>query len=148
MHILPSGESLTVPNTPASGARGHETLRRRSKLMQTLTGVGSVIAYTLLAVMPELGSISASTAAALAWLAPYDRDSGKERGRRRIPVQAGDKPSQAGASALLPVPGGKSRDPPPRGLPHFRGAAHEKGQTLQGCRNAVMRELNASAAPC
>jgi transposase len=52
--------------------------------MQTLAGVGSVTAYTLLAFMPELGSIPAPTAAALAGLAPYDDDSGKERRRRRI----------------------------------------------------------------
>jgi transposase len=52
--------------------------------MQTLAGVGTVTAYTLLAFMPELGSLPPSTAAALAGLAPYDRDSGKERGRRRI----------------------------------------------------------------
>jgi transposase len=59
-------------------------LNHRAKLMQTLAGVGSVTAYTLLAFMPELGLIPASSASALAGLAPYDRDSGKERGRRRI----------------------------------------------------------------
>ena len=56
----------------------------RASLMQTLTGVGPVTAYMLLAFLPELGAVPASTAVALAGLAPYDRDSGKERGRRRI----------------------------------------------------------------
>jgi transposase len=64
--------------------RSDAALKRRDKLMQTLTGVGDVTAYTVAAFMPELGSIPASSAAALAGLAPYDRDSGKERGRRRI----------------------------------------------------------------
>ena len=64
-------------------ARSDADLHRRDKLMQTVTGVGAVTAYTLNAFMPELGSIPASSAAALAGLAPYARDSGKERGRRR-----------------------------------------------------------------
>ncbi len=77
-------ELLAIEKEIKAAARGDEVLNHRAKLMQTVTGVGSVTAYTLLAFMPELGSIPASTAAALAGLAPYDRDSGKERGRRRI----------------------------------------------------------------
>ena len=61
-----------------------EELSHRAGLMQTVTGIGPVTAHTLLAFMPELGSIRATTAAALAGLAPFDRDSGKERGRRHI----------------------------------------------------------------
>ena len=34
--------------------------------------------------MPELGTLSPGTAAALAGLAPFDNDSGQHRGRRRI----------------------------------------------------------------
>ncbi len=77
-------ELLAIEKEIKAAARGDEVLNHRAKLMQTVTGVGSVTAYTLLAFMPELGSIPASTAAALAGLAPYDRDSGKERGRMRI----------------------------------------------------------------
>ncbi len=65
-------------------ACGDEEFSHRAELMQTVTGVGEVTARTLLAFMPELGSIPAGTAAALAGLAPFDRDSGKQRGRRRI----------------------------------------------------------------
>jgi transposase len=71
-------------------AKSDDEFSRRAGLMQTVTGVGAVTAYTLLAFMPELGSIPATTAAALAGLAPFDRDSGKERGRRHI--FAGRKP--------------------------------------------------------
>ncbi len=61
-----------------------QTFRHRAALMQTLAGIGPVSACTILAFMPEIGSLPGSTAAALAGLAPYDRDSGKQRGRRRI----------------------------------------------------------------
>jgi transposase len=65
-------------------AQRDEEFSRRARLMQTLAGVGPVTAYMLLAFLPGIGAIPASTAVALAGLAPYDRDSGKERGRRRI----------------------------------------------------------------
>ncbi len=64
--------------------RNDAALHHRDRLMQTVAGVGAITAYTLNAFMPELGSIPASSAAALAGLAPYDRDSGKSYGRRRI----------------------------------------------------------------
>jgi transposase len=61
-----------------------EKLNKRTALMQTLAGIGPVTAYTILAYMPEIGHIPGGAAASLAGLAPFDRDSGKERGRRRI----------------------------------------------------------------
>jgi transposase len=77
-------ELLAIEKEIEALARRDEALNHRASLMQTVTGVGSVTAYTLLAFMPELGSIPGPAAAALAGLAPYDRDSGKERGRRCI----------------------------------------------------------------
>ncbi len=52
--------------------------------MRSAPGIGEVAATTLLALMPELGSRSAKTIAALAGLAPLNRDSGNNRGRRTI----------------------------------------------------------------
>lgn len=43
-----------------------------------------VAATTLLALLPELGSRSPKAIAALAGLAPFNRDSGIERGKRTI----------------------------------------------------------------
>jgi transposase len=54
------------------------------KLMRTVPGVGPVTAATLLALVPELGERSPKTIAALAGLAPFNVDSGKFRGMRRI----------------------------------------------------------------
>ena len=42
------------------------------------------IALATLAFMPELGNLGRGEAAALAGLAPYNNDSGKMRGKRRI----------------------------------------------------------------
>ena len=52
--------------------------------MRTVPGVGPVTAATLLALLPELGSRSPKTIAALAGLAPFNADSGGFRGQRHI----------------------------------------------------------------
>lgn len=55
-----------------------------AKRLQTVPGVGPVVAATLVAEMPELGQLQRRTIAALAGLAPLARDSGKRTGKRFI----------------------------------------------------------------
>jgi transposase len=55
----------------------------RSRL-ESVPGVGSVTSFTLLAELPELGLLSRQKIAALVGLAPFNRDSGRFRGRRHI----------------------------------------------------------------
>lgn len=55
----------------------------RSRL-QSVPGVGPVTSFTLLAELPELGTLSRQKIAALVGLAPFNRDSGRFRGRRHI----------------------------------------------------------------
>lgn len=59
-------------------------LTRRYDLLTSAPGVGPVLAYTLLAEMPELGHADRRQAGALAGVVPYDHDSGKMRGKRCI----------------------------------------------------------------
>ena len=47
-------------------------------------GVGQITAVVLLATMPELGTLNRRQAAALAGVAPFNRDSGPRRGHRLI----------------------------------------------------------------
>ena len=49
-----------------------------------MPGVGATLAYTLLALLPELGQIGCKQIAALVGLAPYAFDSGRFRGQRHI----------------------------------------------------------------
>lgn len=51
-------------------------------LLRSVPGVGPTTARTLLAHLPELGQLSAKQVAALAGVAPLNRDSGRLRGRR------------------------------------------------------------------
>lgn len=59
-------------------------LQASRRLLVSAPGVGPVTAATLLALLPELGQRSPKTIAALVGLAPLNRDSGAQRGRRSI----------------------------------------------------------------
>jgi transposase len=61
-----------------------EALRAKSDRMQQVCGVGRTVAAIMLADLPELGTLSRTQAAALAGLAPFNRDSGPYRGQRSI----------------------------------------------------------------
>jgi transposase len=56
----------------------------KEELLASVPGIGKVIARTLLAEMPELGSLDRRAVAALAGLAPWTRSSGKWRGKSMI----------------------------------------------------------------
>jgi transposase len=61
-----------------------QELSTKAKKLTAVTGVGERTAALLLAQMPELGELNRREAAALAGLAPYNRDSGNLRGKRTI----------------------------------------------------------------
>lgn len=56
----------------------------RKAILMSAPGVGETLAYTLLADMPELGTLNNKQSAALVGVAPINRDSGRLRGKRRI----------------------------------------------------------------
>ena len=56
----------------------------KADILSSVPGVGNVTAATLIAEFPELGQINRQQAAALAGLAPFNRDSGKFKGKRAI----------------------------------------------------------------
>jgi transposase len=67
--------------------------REKEDLLRSIPGIGPVVARTLLATLPELGTLTPEQAAALAGVAPLNRDSGTRRGPRgtwggRAPVRA------------------------------------------------------------
>jgi transposase len=60
------------------------TWRENEELLRGVPGVGPVVARTLLAELPELGSLPPKQLAALVGVAPLNRDSGAFRGRRAV----------------------------------------------------------------
>lgn len=64
--------------------RGSPAWRQNEDLMQSVPGVGPIIARSLLAELPELGTLDRRQIAALAGLAPWTRQSGKWKGKSFI----------------------------------------------------------------
>jgi transposase len=58
--------------------------RERVDLLRSTPGVGPVLSATMLADLPELGTLSHKQIAALVGLAPLNQDSGKKRGKRVV----------------------------------------------------------------
>ena len=64
--------------------RGTPAWRDKEDLLKSVPGIGPTIARTLIAELPELGSLDRRKIASLAGLAPFNRDSGTLKGRRTI----------------------------------------------------------------
>jgi transposase len=62
----------------------HADWNALARRLQTVPGVGPVLSQTLIALLPELGSLSRRAVASLAGVAPFDNDSGQRSGNRHI----------------------------------------------------------------
>lgn len=58
--------------------------KAKGDILTSVKGVGKVTASTLLAALPELGTIPRQKIASLVGVCPYNRDSGKFKGKRSI----------------------------------------------------------------
>lgn len=58
--------------------------RAKEDLLRSVPGIGPAVSRTLLAELPELGQLDRRTIAALVGVAPFNRDSGRFRGKRMI----------------------------------------------------------------
>ena len=73
---LDAALAQTIQSSPA--------WRAKETLLRTIPGIGPVVARTLLAELPELGTLTRQEAAALVGVAPLNRDSGRTQRPRCI----------------------------------------------------------------
>ena len=64
--------------------RDNPIWQEKDRLLQSVPGVGPVLSSTLIAELPELGSLNRKKIATLVGVSPLTRDSGKHRGERSI----------------------------------------------------------------
>jgi transposase len=64
--------------------RENPALRENDALLRSVPGVGPVLSRTLLAELPELGTLTHKQLAALVGVAPLNRDSGTFKGKRAV----------------------------------------------------------------
>jgi transposase len=58
--------------------------QKNYEILKSAPGVGDGVAFTLLGELPELGALTNRQVGAITGLAPYNRDSGSMKGKRRI----------------------------------------------------------------
>jgi transposase len=68
----------------ATLSQSQDQWQAQLQLVQTVLGIGPVIATTLIAALPELGQLTDKRLSALVGVAPLNRESGSYRGKRRI----------------------------------------------------------------
>jgi transposase len=103
-------------------------------LLQSIPGIGPVVSRTLLAALPELGTVKGGPIAALAGLAPYARESGTMRGPRAI---RGGRPEVRRVMYLAALAASRHRGP----LKEFADRLRERGKRAKVVLIAVARKL-------
>jgi transposase len=77
-------ELASVADDLDDAVRGSPVWREKERLLSSVPGVKAAISRTLMAELPELGTLDRKQVAALAGLAPFTRQSGQWRGKSRI----------------------------------------------------------------
>ncbi len=77
-------ELQTTETDLATLIRDSPVWRERDDLLQSVPGIGPVVAHTLLGELPELGTLNRRAITKLVGIAPLNRDSGTWRGTRTI----------------------------------------------------------------
>ncbi len=106
----------------------------KKAVLESAPGIGPVTAFTLLAHLPELGSLSSKKIAALVGVAPFSNDSGKWHGKRFI---KGGRP--AVRTALYMAALSASRFNPV--IRHFYESLVARGKPKKVALTACMRKL-------
>lgn len=115
----------TVRQDPAAQAK--------ATALRSLPGIGPVVATTLVGLLPELGTLDRQQIAALAGVAPFNRDSGTRSGPRTIWGGRG-----AVRSALYMASLSAIRDP---AFKPFYQQLKQRGKPTKVALVAVMRKL-------
>jgi transposase len=110
----------------------------RARLLQTIPGVGPAVSITLLADLPELGSLDRKAIASLAGLAPHPNQSGTRTGQAHI---AGGRPCVRTALYLAAVSATRTD----RGFKQEYLALRQAGKPAKVALVAIARKIVVAA---
>lgn len=116
----------------------HEQLQR----FNAIKGVGMITCATLLAFLPELGTVNGARLAKLVGLAPLNNDSGKERGKRHI---WGGRPVVRSALHMAMLSAVRYNPVIKTFYRRLLAAGKPKKVALTACSHKMLRILNAMA---
>jgi transposase len=115
--------------------RASPVWRAKEELLRSVPGIGPVSARTLLAELPELGSLTRRQAAALVGVAPFNRDRGQRRGRRTV---WGGRAALRACLYMAAVAAARGSNPV---IAEFHQRLREAGKPAKLALTACMRKL-------
>lgn len=127
-------EIATVDRQISAEIASDDRLARRATLLCSIPGIGAVTAAVLIAELPELGQCDKKQIAALAGIAPMNRDSGQWRGQAHI---AGGRLSVRCALYMATLPAIRFNPPIRDFYKHLR----TQGKAPKLAITAAMRKL-------
>ena len=112
----------------------------KDRILQSTPGVGPAVATTLLAALPELGTLGRATIASLVGVAPMNWDSGTLRGRRSI---RGGRASVRTALYMAALVASRHNPVIRSFYQRLRDAGKPKKVALVACMHKLLTILNA-----
>ena len=111
-----------------------KVLSRKYKILSSIKGIGPVGAITIIAFLPEIGTINDKQIASLAGVAPFNSDSGNMRGKRVI---KGGRKNVRNALYMAALSASKHN----KDMKHFYERLTEKGKPSKVALTAIIRKL-------
>ena len=118
----------------------HAPSRHKRELLTSMPGIGNSVAATLIGDLPELGSLNRRQIASLTGVAPFNRDSGKLRGKRRI---RGGRAQSRTALFLSAMVATRFNSDIKRFYERLLSAGKHKKVALTACIRKIVTTLNA-----
>ena len=118
----------------------HAPSRHKRELLTSMPGIGNSVAATLIGDLPELGSLNRRQIASLTGVAPFNRDSGKLRGKRRI---RGGRAQSRTALFLSAMVATRFNSDIKRFYERLLSAGKHKKVALTACIRKIVTALNA-----
>lgn len=114
--------------------------KAKEDLLKSFKGVGRIASFTLLAALPELGTLDRKEIAALAGLAPFNRDSGTMRGKRAV---WGGRAEVRNLLYMVVLVASRSNDSIKQFYEKLVQAGKPKKVALTACMRKILTILNA-----
>lgn len=119
--------------------------KAKEDLLRSVPGVGPVVSRTLIAELPELGRLTHKEIASLVGVAPFSRDSGTLRGKRRV---WGGRASVRAALYMAAVVGVRRNAALKRFYERLRSTGKPDKVALVACMRKLLTILNSMVRNC
>jgi transposase len=120
--------------------QGSALWQEKAILLKSVPGVGRITASTMLAMLPELGTLNRQEIAALVGVAPVNKDSGRKQGKRRI---FGGRATVRSVLYMAALSATKHNPKIKKFYEHLLKQGKEKKVALTACMRKLLVILNA-----